>query len=105
MKLELFGSNIHVRRLPPENSVYQKTFLILPDEKEFDSFECAVLGVGPGELLEDGSREPLDIVPGQIVIVPQGHGDGTSLEDGSFIVDISAVEAIVEDSEVLQTTT
>lgn len=93
--MKLLGSNVLLKRRPPENSLYKETFLILPDVVKFDSFECEVIDVGPGEIMKNGAREPMEIEVGQIVVVPQGTENHCQLEDDTFIIDVCAVEARV----------
>jgi len=104
--MKLCGSNVLVRRLPPDDSLYAKPeTIIIPGSDDigsawmkYDSFECEVLAVGPGEVFPNGQREDMDIEPGFIVIIPQGHGDSTTTDEG-FIVDISAIEGVVIKNE------
>lgn len=107
LEMYMYGSNIRVRRCAP-NIHKASSIIVIPNALDnvevgawlpYDSFECEVLDVGPGELMPNGVREVMGVMPGDIVVIPQGHGDGTTLDDGTFCVDISAVEAVVHREE------
>lgn len=95
--MKLLGSNILIKRLPAEVSLRRRSFLELPDSFKWDSFECEVLAVGPGELMPNGAVEEIAVKPGDHVVVAQGQEENAKLPDGSFIVDISICEALISE--------
>lgn len=91
--MKLLGSNVLVKR-KSSGALHGDLMILLPEEVMVrDSFECTVLAVGPGEVLGNGERERMDVVPGDTVVIFQGMGE--TVDDG-FIIDISALEAVVE---------
>ena len=85
-------SNVLLKRKPPE-ALYNNTVIVMPETLIFDSFECEVLAVGPGEILKNGEREPMPVDIGDLVIVAQGQG--VELEESLFIADITMIEGKV----------
>lgn len=71
--------------------------IILPDTCHYDLLTAEVIAVGPGDRLEDGSREPIGIVPGDKVICWQGYG--VEVEKNVYFVDISEIDAKVIEEE------
>lgn len=92
-KPRVSGSFVRLKR-KPSKTLNRSTFLELPDTLTYDSFECEVMELGPGELMANGEREPFDFEVGDSVVVYQGAGED-ELEDESFIVDSTVVEAVV----------
>lgn len=125
MTIHPFGSNVYLRRLPAGTrwgAIAEENATETPDESfagllagnisasvrlegmkihipqqfiEHDSFECEVLAVGPGEIMPNGKREPMNVKPGDVVIVFQGCGTPVGEKD-HFIVDITGLEAVIE---------
>lgn len=71
--------------------------LFLPDTCHYDHLEAEVLAVGPGDYLEDGSREPMNIQPGDFVVCWQGYGQ--EVAKNIYLVDISEIDAKVVKGE------
>ena len=67
MKVRPLGDRVVVRRLDPE----EKTAggIILPDNAKNKPQKGKILAVGPGKLVKDGTRRPLQIKEGDMVIL------------------------------------
>lgn len=44
--------------------------LVIPLVAQKHTNDCEVVACGPGRLLEDGSRAPMSVKPGDVVIIP-----------------------------------
>lgn len=72
--------------------------IIIPETVDKERPEKAeVVAVGPGKMLDNGSRQPIDVKVGDTVIFKKYAPDEIKLDDDTFLV-ISAedVMAIVE---------
>ena len=73
MKVKPLGDRIVVRRFEAD----EKTAggIILPDNAKNKPQKGKVLAVGPGKMIKDGSRRPLQIKEGETVIFTSWAGD------------------------------
>lgn len=73
MKIKPLGDRIVIRRFEAE----EKTVggILLPDSARNKPQKGKVLHVGPGHLLKDGSRRPLQVKEGDIVLFTNWAGD------------------------------
>jgi chaperonin GroES len=73
MKVRPLGDRVVVRRFDPE----EKTAggIVLPDTAKNKPQRGKVLAVGPGKLVKDGTRRPLQVKEGDTVIFTSWAGD------------------------------
>jgi chaperonin GroES len=73
MKVKPLGDRIVVRRFEAD----EKTAggIILPDNAKNKPQKGKVLAVGPGKMIKDGSRKPLQVKEGETVIFTSWAGD------------------------------
>src|SRR2546428_13407219 len=73
MKGRPLGDRVVVRRLDPE----EKTAggIILPDNAKSKPQKGEILAVGPGKMVKDGTRRPLQVKEGDTVIFTTWAGD------------------------------
>src|SRR5438105_4866627 len=73
MKLKPIGDRLIIRRFGAE----EKTAggIILPDTAKNKPQKGKVLAVGPGRLLKDGTRRPLQVKEGETVLFTSWAGD------------------------------
>lgn len=73
MKIRPLGDRIVVQRSAPE----EKTSggIILPDSAKNKPQRGKVLAVGPGRLLKDGTRQPLQVKVGDNILFTNWAGD------------------------------
>jgi len=73
MKIKPLGDRIVIRRFEAE----EKTVggILLPDSARNKPQKGKVLHVGPGHLLKDGSRRPLQVKEGDVVLFTNWAGD------------------------------
>lgn len=79
-KYTLFGNRMLLERIVPDEVIQTKSGILIPTDKKSMQVNTVsadrpefffVLAVGNGYTRDDGSLEPLDTVPGQIVMIPK----------------------------------
>jgi chaperonin GroES len=95
-KLRPLGDRIVVQPTPREEMT--KSGIVLPDTAKEKPQEGKVLAVGPGRILDDGSREAIDVSEGQKVLYAKYAGTEFKI-DGEDLLIISQKDilAVVED--------
>jgi chaperonin GroES len=74
-----------------------KSGLVLPDTAKEKPQRGVVLAVGPGRLLDNGSREPIDVAAGQEILFAKYAGTEIKHQDEEYLIlKASDVLAIVE---------
>ncbi len=71
---------------PLEKDEVTKSGLVLPDTAKERPQEGKVLAAGPGRVLEDGSRLPLEIKVGQTVLYAKYAGTEFKLDDEELLI-------------------
>ncbi len=95
-KLRPLGDRVVVTPTPREEMT--KSGIVLPDTAKEKPQEGSVLAVGPGRILDDGSREPMDVAVGQKVLYGKYAGTEFKVDgDELLIVSQKDILAIVED--------
>jgi chaperonin GroES len=90
------GDRVVVR--PSAREEMTKSGIVLPDTAKEKPQEGEILAAGPGRVLDDGKREPMDVKVGQKVLY--GKYAGTEFKvDGEDLLIVSQKDilAIVED--------
>jgi chaperonin GroES len=84
MKVRPLGDRIVIRRFDAD----EKTAggIILPDSARNKPQKGKVLSVGPGKLLKDGSRRPLQIKEGDVVLFTNWAGDEFKQAQGENVL-------------------
>jgi chaperonin GroES len=71
--------------------------IILPDTAKKKPQEGKVVAVGPGRVLDDGSRAPMAVKEGQVVVYAKYGGTEVTVDGKDFmILDESQIYAIKE---------
>jgi chaperonin GroES len=97
MKLRPLGDRLIVRRHKPEPTTAGG--IVLPDSAKNKPQKGEVLAVGPGRLLDNGTRQPLQVKEGDTVYFTTWAGDEykqTSTSDNILVMHESDVLAIIE---------
>src|SRR5215470_6357778 len=83
-KLKPLGDRVIVRRFAAQ----EKTTggILLPDSAKNKPQRGEVLAVGPGKLLKDGSRKPLQVKVGDVVLFTNWAGDEFKQAHGEDIL-------------------
>ena len=94
-KLTPLGDRVVVKPTPREEMT--KSGIVLPDTAKEKPQEGSVIAVGPGRILDDGKREPMDVKVGQKVLYGKYAGTEFKLEDDELLIvsqkDILAIVA------------
>jgi len=69
--------------------------IILPDSAQKRPQEGQVLAVGPGKLLDDGTRAPMPVAVGDLIIYPEYGGTEIRVGDKDLLlVDADSILAV-----------
>jgi chaperonin GroES len=84
MKVKPLGDRIVIRRFEAD----EKTAggIILPDSAKNKPQKGKVLAVGPGKMLKDGSRRPLQVKEGDTVLFTNWAGDEFKQSHGDNVL-------------------
>lgn len=84
MSFKVVGNRVVVKQL----ASVEKTAsgILLPDTAKEKPFEGEVVAVGPGKVLEDGSRESMDVKAGDRVIFSKYGGIEVKINDVEYLV-------------------
>jgi chaperonin GroES len=97
MKVRPLGDRIVVRRHQAEDTTAGG--ILLPDSAKNKPQKGEVLAVGPGKLLKDGTRKPLQVKAGDVVYFTTWAGDEfkhVSTSDNVLVMHESDVLAVIE---------
>ncbi len=94
-KLRPLGDRVVIKPTPREEMT--KTGIVLPDTAKEKPQEGQILAVGPGRILDDGSREQIDVKEGDKVLYAKYAGTEFKVEGEELLIvsqkDILAVVA------------
>jgi chaperonin GroES len=82
--LKPLGDRLVVKPTPREEMT--KSGIVLPDTAKERPQEGTVLAAGPGRILDDGSREAMDVSVGQKVLFQKYAGTEFKLEDDELLI-------------------
>jgi chaperonin GroES len=97
MKVRPLGDRLVVRRNQPEATTAGG--IVLPDSAKNKPQQGEVLAVGPGRLLKNGTRQPLQVKAGDVVYFTSYAGDEfkhTSTSDNILVMHESDILAVIE---------
>ena len=95
-KLVPLGDRVVVKPTPREEMT--KSGIVLPDTAKEKPQEGTILSVGPGRILDDGTREQMDVKKGQKVLYAKYAGTEFKVdEEDLLIVSQKDILAVVED--------
>ncbi|MEO8510196.1 MAG: co-chaperone GroES [Chloroflexota bacterium] len=83
-KLKPLGDRLVVKPSPREEMT--KSGIVLPDTAKERPQEGTVLSVGPGRILDDGSREAIDVEVGQRVLFQKYGGTEFKLDEEDLLI-------------------
>jgi len=94
-KLRPLGDRVLVKPLPRDEMT--KSGIVLPDTVKEKPQEGEIIAAGPGKILEDGTREAMDVKVGDKVLYAKYAGTEFKVEGDDFlIVSQKDILAIVE---------
>jgi chaperonin GroES len=82
--LKPLGDRLVVQPTPREEMT--KSGIVLPDTAKERPQEGTILSVGPGRTLDDGSREPMEVQPGQKILFQKYAGTEFKIEDEELLI-------------------
>jgi chaperonin GroES len=95
-KLRPLGDRVVVKPTPREEMT--KSGIVLPDTAKEKPQEGSVLAAGPGRILDDGSREAMDVKVGDKVLYAKYAGTEFKVDaEDLLIVSQKDILAVVED--------
>jgi len=96
MTLKPLGDHIIIK--PLTNEEVTKAGIVLPSTVDKDRPERGeVIAVGPGRVLDNGSRSSMDVLVGQKVVFKKYAPEEIKIEGENFLViNLSEVIAIIE---------
>jgi len=84
LNLKPLGDRVVVKPLPREEVT--KSGIVLPDTAKEKPQQGEVLAVGPGRLLDDGKRVPMDLKEGDRVLFAKYAGTEFKLDDQELLI-------------------
>ena len=79
MNIAPLNDRVWVRRIEIEEEI--KGGIIIPDTAKEKPQEAEVVAVGPGKLEENGKRLPMNVKPGDRVLIGKYSGTDIKIED------------------------
>jgi chaperonin GroES len=73
-----------VKRIEAQEQV--RGGIIIPDTAKEKPQEAEVIAVGPGKLLEDGKRSPMDVKAGDRVLMGKYSGSEIKLDNQDYVI-------------------
>lgn len=96
-KLRPLGDRVVIQPTPREEMT--KSGIVLPDTAKEKPQEGKVISAGPGRLTDEGTREPMDVKEGDIVLYAKYAGTEFKIEgEELLIVSQKDILAIVENA-------
>jgi len=96
MQIRPLHDRILVKRL--EGELKTKGGIIIPDTAKEKPIEGKVIAVGKGKLLENGTRQPMDVKEGDRYLVGKYSGTELKVEGEDFLMlREDEIHAIIED--------
>jgi len=83
-QLKPLGDRLVVRPTPREEMT--KSGIVLPDTAKERPQEGTILSAGPGRILDDGSREAMDVEVGQKILFQKYAGTEFKLDDEELLI-------------------
>jgi len=94
-RLKPLADRVVVKILESEDKT--KGGIFLPDTAKEKPQQAKVIAVGPGKILEDGKRSPVEVAEGNIVIFAKYAGTEVKVEGEEYlIISEKDILAIVE---------
>ncbi len=94
-KLRPLGDRVVIKPTPREETT--KSGIVLPDTAKEKPQEGTILAVGPGRILDDGTREQIDVKKGDKVLYAKYAGTEFKIDDVDLLIvsqkDILAIVA------------
>ena len=84
MKTRPLHDRVLLRRIEEKETV--KGGIIIPDTAKEKPMEGEVISVGPGKMMEDGKRSPVDVKAGDRVLFGKYAGTEIKIDDKEYVI-------------------
>ncbi len=84
MNIRPLHDRVLVKRIELQEQV--RGGIIIPDTAKEKPQEAEVVAVGPGKLSDDGKRTPLEVQPGDRVLMGKYSGSEIKLDDTDYVI-------------------
>jgi chaperonin GroES len=84
MKTTPLHDRVLLKRIEDKESV--KGGIIIPDTAKEKPMEGEVISVGPGKIMEDGKRSPMDLKAGDRVLFGKYAGTEIKIDDVEYVI-------------------
>jgi chaperonin GroES len=84
MKTRPLHDRVLLRRIEEKETV--KGGIIIPDTAKEKPMEGEVISVGPGKVMEDGKRSPMDVKAGDRVLFGKYAGTEIKIDDMEYVI-------------------
>jgi chaperonin GroES len=84
MKIRPLHDRVVIKRLKEEEKT--KGGIFIPDTAKEKPIEAKVVAVGNGKILEDGTLRPLDVKPGDTVLLAKYSGSEIKIDGEEHVV-------------------
>jgi chaperonin GroES len=84
MKTRPLHDRVLLKRIEEKESV--KGGIIIPDTAKEKPMEGEVISVGPGKMMEDGKRSPMDLKAGDRVLFGKYAGTEIKIDDVEYVI-------------------
>jgi len=85
MKARPLSDRVLLRRIEEKGEV-KKGEIIIPDTAKEKPMEGEVISVGPGKMMEDGKRSPMDLKAGDRVLFGKYAGTEIKIDDEDYVI-------------------
>ena len=84
MKARPLNDRVLLKRIEEKEAV--KGGIIIPDTAKEKPMEGEVISVGPGKIMEDGKRSPMDLKAGDRVLFGKYAGTEIKIDDVEYVI-------------------
>jgi chaperonin GroES len=84
MKARPLHDRVLLRRIEEKEQV--KGGIIIPDTAKEKPMEGEVISVGPGKMMEDGKRSPMEVKAGDRVLFGKYAGAEIKIDDEEYVI-------------------
>ena len=84
MNIRPLHDRVLVKRIELQEQV--RGGIIIPDTAKEKPQEAEVVAVGPGKLTDDGKRTPLEVQPGDRILMGKYSGSEIKIENEEYVI-------------------
>ncbi len=84
MAIKPLGDRVVVKALPSEEVT--KSGIVIPDTAKEKPQQAEVIAVGPGRVMENGQRQPIDVKVGDKVLYSKYAGNEVKIDGQEYLI-------------------